>query len=175
MNTLNKSLLLLSAVLLFASCRCRQQTLTQYEPVYIHSSDSVKTEIIERVRIDTIEIEVPLPMQTVSKMVKDSLSYLETDLAESTAWVDPDGTLFHSLKNKEGSIKKDAYVPSVEKERKETETIYRDIPVKVPFAVEVEKELTAWQKFRMGAFWYLFGAFSLSILWIFRKKVFSWF
>lgn len=37
--------------------------------------------------------------------------------------------------------------------------------------VKVEKPLSWWQKFRMGSFWYLLGAFALCLLWIFRKPI----
>lgn len=37
--------------------------------------------------------------------------------------------------------------------------------------VKVEKPLSWWQKFRMGAFWWLLGAVALLLLWTFRKKI----
>lgn len=166
-------LLLLICVLLLPSCKCKQQYVIQQEPVYLEAKDSVRVEYIERVTIDTVTVEVPVPAQSVVQVVRDSVSFLETDFAESRAWISADGTLGHSLKNKERSIEADVYVPTKEIETDKTEYVYRDVPVKVPYAVEVEKELSAWQKFRLGAFWWLTGAVALCLLWIFRKKILS--
>lgn len=161
--------------LLLVSCRCKQQTITQFEPVYIQAKDSIHTEYIETVRIDTIEIEIPIPMQSAMQTVRDSVSYLETDLAESTAWINTDGTLGHLLKNKPGSFHSETYVPTTEKNGSKTEYVYQEVPVKVPYAVEVEKKLSAWQEFRLKAFWFLSGALLLAGLWIFRKRIISLF
>lgn len=167
----------LGLTLLLVSCRSKQQTITQYEPVYIYAKDSVKTEYIETVRIDTVKIEIPIPVQSAMQTVRDSTSYLETDLAESTAWINTDGTLGHRLKNKEGSLRSEAYVPITEKEVSRIEYLYQEVPVEVPYAVEVEveKKLSAWQKFRLGAFWYISGTLLLAVVWIFRKRIISLF
>ena len=37
--------------------------------------------------------------------------------------------------------------------------------------VKIEKPLSWWQKFRIGAFWWLLGAVALLLLWTFRKKL----
>lgn len=38
---------------------------------------------------------------------------------------------------------------------------------------EVEKPLSAWRKFEIGAFWWLCGGLVLALLWIFRKFIFK--
>ena len=38
--------------------------------------------------------------------------------------------------------------------------------------VKVEKPLSWWQKFRIGAFWWLIGALAAALIWIFRKLIF---
>lgn len=38
--------------------------------------------------------------------------------------------------------------------------------------VKVEKPLSWWQKFRIGAFWWLLGAVVALLLWTFRKLIF---
>lgn len=38
--------------------------------------------------------------------------------------------------------------------------------------VKVEKPLSWWQKFRIGAFWWLLGSVVLLLLWTFRKLIF---
>ena len=175
MNTDVKLLLLLAAVCLLASCRCKQQAVVfPQEPVVLHQKDSVRVEYVERVTIDTVTVEIPVPMQSASVVARDSVSFLETDFAESWARVLSDGSLSHTLRNKEGVMRAETYVPSRETERAETVYVDREVPVNVPYPVEVEKRLTKWQEFRMGAFWYLVGALALSLLWIFRKKLLSW-
>ena len=37
--------------------------------------------------------------------------------------------------------------------------------------VKVEKPLSWWQKFRIGAFWWLLGALVAAVLWIFQKPI----
>ena len=37
--------------------------------------------------------------------------------------------------------------------------------------VKVEKPLSWWQKFRMGAFWWLLAGLAASLVWIFRKPI----
>lgn len=163
--------LLLSLVLLLASCRCKQQAIPSVEPVVLHERDSVRTEYIERVRIDTLRVEIPIPAQSASEVVRDSVSFLETDFATSVARILSDGSLSHTLKNKERNFEADALVAVKDTETAETEYVYRDKPVKVPYAVEVEKELTGWQKFRLGAFWWLLGVAVALGLWTFRRFI----
>lgn len=39
--------------------------------------------------------------------------------------------------------------------------------------VQVEKPLSAWRTFKIGAFWWLLGAVVLLLLWTFRKLIFK--
>lgn len=166
-----KLLLLLVMATLLASCRCKQQAVSTHEPVYLNQRDSVRVEYIERVSIDTIRVEIPIPAQSASEIVRDSISIVETDFAMSVAKILPDGSLSHSIKNKEQKVGTDALVPMRETQAVETEYIYKDIPVKVPYAVEIEKKLTVWQTVRINSFWWMAGALFIAICWILRKRI----
>ena len=169
-----KLLLLIACGLLVVSCRGKQQTVTQLtEPVVIHSTDTVWERIVESVRVDTVTVTVEIPAQSAMETVRDSVSRLETDFAESTAWINPDGSLGHSLRNKEGSIEADVLVPvkesTTDRGEKSTEQVPVYITQKVP--VEVERELSLWQRFRLGAFWWLASIAAGALVWIFRKPL----
>ncbi len=89
---------------------------------------------------DTVFLEVP---QIVEKIVtKDTVSVLENDFARSAAQVS-DGLLSHSLETK--PVKQPVEV--------QTMIVYRDSvifkDVVVYETVEVEKELSGWQTFKM--------------------------
>lgn len=65
---------------------------------------------------------------------------------------------------------------SRDREKHDTLVVRDSIPVPVPVEVtkevEVEKPLTGWQRFRIGAFWWLL-AITLGLgLWTFRKVIF---
>ena len=99
---------------------------------------------------DTVFLEVP---QIVEKIVtKDTVSVLENEFAKSAASVS-DGLLSHSLETK--PVQKPVEV--------QTKVVYRDsIIVKdnvIVQTVEVEKELTGWQTFKMKT-----GGFALGII-----------
>ena len=89
---------------------------------------------------DTVFLEVP---RIVEKIVtKDTVSVLENDFARSAAEVS-DGLLSHSLETK----------PVQQPVEVQTKIVYRDSivfkDVVVYETVEVEKELTGWQTFKM--------------------------
>lgn len=70
---------------------------------------------------------------------------METILAASEARIRPDGTIYHTLRNK-------AFTPKIEVKYKDRETIRDSIVYQtkeVPYFVE--KELNWWQKIRMNA------------------------
>lgn len=89
---------------------------------------------------DTVYLEVP---QIVEKVVtKDTVSVLENEFAKSAASVS-DGLLAHSLETK----------PAQKPVEVQTKIVYRDSIVYqdrvVTEILEVEKELTGWQFFKM--------------------------
>ena len=114
-------------------------------PVRSQQTDSVRverhTEYIERVRWDTAYIDVPA-QSNVYTGPADS-SHLETGFAISDARINPDGTLFHDLRNR--PLKHPVSVPATDTEKTliRDSIVYRDRRVEVP----VRLPLTRWQKF----------------------------
>ena len=99
---------------------------------------------------DTVLLEIPKIVEKV--VTKDTVSVLENDYAKSQAVVS-DGLLAHSLETK--PVQKPVEV--------QTKIVYRDsVIVKdnvIIQTVEVEKELTGWQTFKMKT-----GGFALGII-----------
>lgn len=152
---------LVAALILAAGCSPRI-----VEKVVTVTRDTTIVEIHERVVHDTARVEVPL-IKEVNVTPADS-SHLENDFAVSDAWV-KDGLLHHSLKTKPQSIE----VP-VAIQVSDTTTTHGHYETNDSTAieiVEVEKPLTWWQKFRLGAFWWLLGAILLLLCWTFRKPL----
>lgn len=113
------------------------------------SRDSVRVEVRERIvhLHDTVTIEVPV--ESVRQTVRDTTSHLETSFAVSDARINSDGSLTHTLDNKAGDRPVEV----------ETKIVYRDSIVWRDRTnwevVEVERALTAWQRFRLQGFWVL--------------------
>ena len=154
----------------FSGCHSSKPSLP-YAPGVITNSDSIRTEYIETIRIDTVTVEIPVPAESSSQIVPDSTSHLETSMAESDAWINPDGTLGHSIKNKPEKLKSDVPVPVKDTQINNSSSRVREVPVPYPVEKKVEKELSAWQKFRLGSFWYLSVALATSLIYIFRKPL----
>ncbi len=113
---------------------------------------------------DTVFLEVP---KIVEKIVTaDTVSVLENEYAKSEASVS-DGLLAHSLETK----------PIQQPVEVQTKIVYRDSvvfkDVVVYETVEVEKELTGWQSFKMKMGGWFLGILSLlalaAIIWIIIK------
>ena len=129
-------------------------------------SEKIITETrIETVfQTDTVFLEVP---KIVEKIVTaDTVSVLENEYAKSEASVS-DGLLAHSLETK----------PIQQPVEIQTKIVYRDSvifkDVVVYETVEVEKELTGWQSFKMKMGGWFLGILSLlalaAIIWIIIK------
>ena len=129
-------------------------------------SEKIITETrIETVfQTDTVFLEVP---KIVEKIVTaDTVSVLENEYAKSEASIS-DGLLAHSLETK----------PVQQPVEVQTKIVYRDSvifkDVVVYETVEVEKELTGWQNFKMKMGGWFLGILSLlalvAIIWIIIK------
>ena len=115
-----------------------------------HQRDSVSVTIRDSVRFRDSLVLVPVPQGSDKAVLPDSdTSRLETDIAESSAWV-ADGRLHHNLRNKEAAlIPVTIKVP--QKIHIEKETVLK--AYKVTEIVEVEKELSRLQRFMMSLGW----------------------
>ena len=125
-------------------------------------SEKIITETrIETVfQTDTVFLEVP---KIVEKIVTaDTVSVLENDFARSAAEVS-DGLLSHSLETK--PVKQPVEV--------QTKIVYRDSvifkDVVVYETIEVEKELSGWQSFKMKT-----GGITLTILSLLALAAIGW-
>ena len=106
-------------------------------------------------KTDTVFLEVPHIVERV--VTKDTVSVLENEFAKSTASVS-DGLLAHSLETK--PVQKPVEV--------QTKIVYRDsVIVKdnvIIQTVEVEKELTGWQSFKIKMGGWMLGIIILLIV-----------
>ena len=135
-----KSKLLLLLLPLLMSCGTSKPVTVvdvQKDSVTVIVRDSVV------IRDTIVYVEVPVEVKEVVKASTDT-SRLETSLAVSEAWLS-EGHLNHTLKNKETAIEKSVTIP----EHHKVEEIERIIYKEIVNEVEVEKELTKWQSFRM--------------------------
>lgn len=125
-------------------------------PVQRDTVTQVRTEIVERLVRDTVE--VTLPQDSASTQTNDTTSTLRIRAATSTATVSG-GVLSHSLRSNPD------YKPEVEivyKDRVE----YRDTTIYVNHVdtVEVEKQLNGWQRAMMSGGYILLGAVALLVV-----------
>lgn len=114
-----------------------------------NQQDSVRVEVRERTILvpDTVIIEIP--PQTAERTTPDSLSFLENDYAESTARINPDGTLFHQLNTK--PQKKPVGIDKPVQMR--DSLVYRDRLINRTKTVQVARKLTWWQQTQIYGFW----------------------
>lgn len=122
-------------------------------PVQRDTVTLVRTEIVERLVRDTVE--VTLPQDSVHVQTRDTISVLRIKAAISEASVSG-GVLTHSLHSNP------AYKPEIEvvyKDRIE----YRDTTIYASNTevIEVERELSGWQKAMMSGGYILLGAVML--------------
>ena len=131
--------------------------MTSCSPKVIYQKETV-IEYRDTTIRDTAYFEVPVEVEKI--VTRDTVSHLENSLAISDAMV-TDGFLHHSLKTKPQEIPVPVVIHVRDTIRQEAQIIEKE--------VEVEKPLSWWQKFQIGAFWWLLGAVVLLLLWTFRK------
>lgn len=109
-----------------------------------YKRDSVSVVIRDSIRFLDSLVLVPVPQGSDKAVIPDSdTSRLQTDIAESVAWV-KDGRLHHMLRNKDAAL-----IPVTIKvpERLHIEREAVLSAYKVTEIVEVEKQLSKWQQF----------------------------
>ena len=145
---------LLAALLLLVGCGpARVASDIQRDSTYVRIVDSVYVH-------DTV-VQWRIPEGSSSARIPDTdTSYLETSLAQSTAYV-KDGQLHHTLSHKAGTVVPIALTIHERARTSEKGVIQR---VEAVEYVEVEKELNGWQRFLMGLGWAVLGALALWIL-----------
>lgn len=145
-----RQMIFLTLTLLAVSCSPR------IYPVQRDTVTLVRTEIVERLVRDTVEIS--LPQDSVFVQTRDTMSVLRIKAAISEASVSG-GVLTHSL------YSNPAYKPEIEvvyKDRIE----YRDTTIYASNTevVEVERELSGWQRAMMSGGYILLGAVVLLVV-----------
>lgn len=142
MSSRHNSLALLACLL---TCACATPRVVQD-----HQRDSVSVIIRDSVRFVDSLVLVPIPQGGDKAILPDSdTSRLETDIAKSMAWV-KGGQLYHMLRNKDAAlIPVTIKVP--ERIHIEKEVILQ--AYKVTEIVEVEKQLSKWQRFLQSLGW----------------------
>lgn len=120
------------------------------------TTDSTRVEIRERIVKVRDTVVVELPAERVEVITPDTTSTVQTSLATSTATVS-DGVLTHSIENKKTAIRK----PTEVRVEVRDSIIYRDR--QTTEIVEVERELTWWQRFRLDAFWALLAVVGVAV------------
>ena len=125
--------------------------------------DSVRIEYRTRVEYvpDTVVVEIPVQSEKIT--TRDTTSHLENDYALSDARINGDGTLTHSLATKP---QKKPVLAQKQIEYRDS-IVYRDRAVEK--VVQVEKDLSWWQKTQIRGFWL---AISILVL-VYRKKIMS--
>lgn len=111
------------------------------------TTDSTRIEVRTQIEYipDTVFIEVPI--EVIAQTTRDTTSHLETSFAVSDAHINPDGSLFHSIANKPQKRP----IPTEKEVIHKDSIVYRDRTQTE--VVEVERELTRWQKIQMRGFW----------------------
>lgn len=145
-----KRIFIMLAAMLAASCS------PKVYPVQRDTVTQIRTEIVERLVRDTVE--VTLPQDSVHVQTRDTMSVLRIKAAISEASVSG-GVLTHSLHSNP------AYKPEIEvvyKDRIE----YRDTTIYASNTevVEVERELSGWQRAMMAGGYILLGAVVLLVV-----------
>lgn len=152
------AILAVMAAVLMPSCRASKSVTThetRHRDIEVRYEKSYVT--------DTVFVEIPA--QTSERTTRDSSSHLENDYAVSDARINGDGTLYHDLRTKPQRKPVPVRVPVVRKDS----IVYVDKQVEVP--VMVEKDLTAWQQFRLKWFGALAALAAALAVWTFRKPL----
>lgn len=163
-----KYLIIIIVCLMTAACNSYK---TAAEPVVLKDAGEIRVLTKTVTEIDTVIVYVEIPSQSVEHVTLDSTSHVETDIAESDAWLNADGSLGHNIRNKAQKIGQEVYVPKTTIDNESKEETVKEVPVIVPEPYPVEKELSAWQSVQIGSFWPLLAIVLASAVWIFRKPI----
>ena len=157
-------LLIATMALLLTACRTSRPTETQ-----AYQRDSVRVEYRERTVFvpDTVFFEIPA--QSSERTTADSSSHLENDYALSDARINPDGTLYHTLKSKPQAKP----VPTQKQIEYRDSIIYRDRvnDSKRIITKFVSHKLSWWEQTQIYGLWALVAIVVIAC----RKRIFQLF
>lgn len=169
---MKKILPILIIALVMVSCHTAKK-VSVTPPVVVTNSDSIRVKYVESVRIDTVSIEIPLPIESVMQAVRDTASHIETSLAFSDAWINEDGTLGHSIANKDGVLHGQSIIPIINTSTTSNKQTTKEIPVPYPEPYYVDRPPNLLESIKIKAFWPMVIVLVLLIAWTFRKPLFS--
>lgn len=158
-------------------CPCRH--LPTHTETSVTDSTAVSNNehhsVVDSVSVKDSTVAVQLPNESSQAVLPTIMpSHLETSLAVSDAYVDSLG-LHHTLMNKDTQI--DVHVPVTEHHHYENHSqqdstaVHHGDSQTQTITEYVEKPLTRWQQFRLGAFWWLVAGLLGAICWIFKKPL----
>lgn len=150
-------LLIIVLAIMTACCPCKHLTTST------GTRDSLHIEIKYRTIWIPDTVRVRLPAKRTEQTVRQDSSHLETSAAVSDARINPDGSLTHSLENKQ----EDQEIPTQRPIEYRDSIVYRDREVEVEKIVEVERKLTWWQQTQIRGFWVAI----IVIVVLLRKKI----
>lgn len=152
-------MIILLAVLLMTACSTPRIIATD-------QMDSVRTVTTERIIYRDTIIEVPVPAEADKALLQDTdTSRLQTNLAESEAFVSG-GKLHHTLRNRQEKLQPIRL--KLPEKVQSTESTHLGIRT---VTVEVERELTRWQKLFLALGQGAFVAGLAVILWFIVRIV----
>ena len=151
------TLLIIILAIMTACCPCKHLTTST------GTRDSLHIEIKYRTIWIPDTVRVRLPAERPEQTVRQDSSHLETSAAVSDARINPDGSLTHSLENKQ----EDQEIPTQRPIEYRDSIVYRDREVEVEKIVEVERKLTWWQQTQIRGFWVAI----IVIVVLLRKKI----
>lgn len=137
-----KAYIIVASLLICTSCATQKMAIATDM-----QKDSVSVVIKESVIYRDTTIYVEVPVEVIKEILPDTdTSHLETSLAISEAWVNA-GKLNHTLTHKDAKIEQTIPVPEKHTKKDSVIVSIKEVVKEVP--VEVEKELSSWQIFRM--------------------------
>lgn len=164
--------ILFICLLALVGCKTGEQAQSLMQPVTLNNTDSVNVEKVIRTLYVPTLAEIDIPRQVETNATPDDSSHVETDMAYSDAWI-RDGMLHHTIANKQGKYKTEAFVPQTTEKINREAVVTKEIPVPQPYPIEVERELTMMEQMKLAAFWYLVGAVVVCVCLLFRKPLWA--
>ena len=160
---------------LFSCCPCRK--ITTGENNNHDVKDSVRTEYkyIKETSYVHDTTYIPIPAQVSTNHTQGEPSHLENDFCTSDARIEPDGSLYHDLRTKKGSIpvEYDKPVTTITESEKEEHTT-TDVTDNHQTVTEyIERDYTWWDKTRFYASYILFGWLLINYRKFFKKLIIS--
>lgn len=159
---MKKIIILLITALILIGCSTSRRL-----EILPHQQDSTHVEVRKEIIYVTDTVYFEIPEQKSERTTADSTSHLENDYATSNARINPDGSLYHDLNTKPQDISKEVQTPV---ERSDS-IVYRYKDKIVIETVEVEKELSWWEKTCIKWFPYLLIALFVITTWTFRNPL----